>query len=106
MGIYFSQNVLSDEAFVATALLRLGNVIDLISGENVVLGWFARNGGIAPVDGGGTITQPLLIAESGTPTWFDGMDPVSKDFSPGLTEAEYTWSWVSHPVRMGYSTRW
>jgi|6_EtaG_2_1085325.scaffolds.fasta_scaffold00493_6 hypothetical protein len=106
MGNYFTQNVLSDEAFVATALLRLGNVVDLISGENVCLGWFARNSGMVPVNGGGTITQPLLIAESGTPTWFDGMDPVSKDFSPGLTEAEYTWSWVSHPVRMEYTSRW
>ena len=106
MGNYFAVDPAADEAFVATALSRMGNIVDLISGENVVLGAFARAGLITGINGGHTITQPLLIAESGIPTWFDGLDPVSKDFSPGMTEAEYTWAWVSHPVRMEYTTRW
>jgi|GEM_PF-5557748 hypothetical protein len=106
MGVYFANDPVADEAFVATALSRMGSIVDLISGENVVLGAFARAGLIAGINGGHTITQPLLIAESGIPTWFDGLDPVSKDFTPGVTEAEYTWSWVSHPVRMEYTTRW
>ena len=106
MGVFFAVDPVADEAFVATALNRLGNVIDLISGEHVVLGAFSREGMLVPIDGGHTITQPLLISESGIPTWFDGLDPVSKDFTPGHTEAEYTWAWVSHPVRMEYTTRW
>jgi len=106
MGSYFAVDPQADEAFVATMLSRLPNVVDLISDEHVVKGAFARAGLIAGHAGGHTITQPLLIAESGVPTWFDGMDPVSKDFTPGLTEAEYTWSWVSHPTRMEYTTRW
>lgn len=106
MGVYFANDPVADEAFVATALSRMGNIVDLISGENVILGAFARAGLITGINGGHTITQPLLIAESGIPTWFDGLDPVSKDFSPGVTEAEYNWAWVSHPVRMEYTTRW
>lgn len=106
MGTFFTNDPAVDEAYVATALHRMGNVIDLISGEHVVMGAFARANGIASINAGHTITQPLLVAESGTPTWFKGMDPVSKDFTPGLTEAEYGWSWVSHPVRMEYTTRW
>lgn len=106
MGNFFTNDPALDEAFVATALHRMGNVVDLISGEHVILGSFARAGGIVGLEAGHTISQPLLIAESGTPTWFTGMDPVSKDFTPGLTEAEYSMAWVSHPTRMEYTTRW
>ena len=106
MGTFFTNDPAVDEAYVATALHRMGNVIDLISGEHVLMGAFARASGIASINAGHTIAQPLLIAESGTPTWFKGMDQVSKDFTPGLTEAEYGWSWVSLPIRMEYTTRW
>lgn len=106
MGQFFQNDPALDEAFVATALHRMGNVIDLISGEHVILGAFARAGGVVGLEAGHTIAQPLLIAESGTPTWFKGMDTVAKDFTPGLTEAEYSYSWVSHPTRMEYTTRW
>ena len=57
MGNYFAVDPVADEAFVATALSRMGNIVDLISGENVVLGAFARSGLIAGINGGHTITQ-------------------------------------------------
>lgn len=106
MGNYFAQMPGSDEAFVATMLLRMPGIKDVISKEHVCLGWFKNRGLIRGISGGHTMTFPLIIQESGVPTWFTGLDPVSKDFTPGLTAAEYSWSWVSHPVRMEYTTRW
>jgi len=104
MTAFFTHDPAQDEAWVATALHRMGNVIDLISGDHAILPAFAKASAFVPIAGGHTMTQPLLIQESGTTTWFKGMDKVSKDFTPGLTSAEYSMSYVSAPVRQELTT--
>lgn len=100
MGTFFSGSAAADEAFVATALTRMGKLINIISRSNAVLGQFVRKGMKTSISGGHTITVPLLVNETNDPTWFSGFDQVNKDFTPGLTSAEYTWSWVSQAITM------
>jgi len=81
-------------------------MVDLVSGSNVTNSWFAKHGGVQPVDGGHTIVQPLFIQESGDITWFTDLDPVGKDFRPGDTAAEYTWSWGAIPMTVEWTKKW
>lgn len=104
MSAFFTQNTQQDEAWVATALHRMGNLIDLISGDHNILPAFTKAGAYVPIAGGHTMVQPLLINESGGLTWFKGMDEVGKEFTPGLTAAEYTMSYCSAPVRQELTT--
>jgi len=106
MPIFFNGDPRIDEALLATMLSRMKSIVDLVSGSNTVNSWFARKGHVQPVNGGHTIVQPLFVQETGDITWFDGLDPVNKDFVPGDTAAEYTWAWGAIPMTLEWTKRW
>lgn len=105
MTVLINGNAAADEALIATLHARLPGCIDLITQVNAFNSWFFKGGRRIPLPGSHTMLFEVENQESGDITWFDGLDPLGMNYTPGKTMLNYGHAFGSIPVPLNLTEK-